>query len=340
MLSDTALSENAPFAVAGAGGAHRAESELWRAVLARDRSFDGHFVFAVRSTGIYCRPSCPAKRPRRDRASFYRRPADAERAGFRACLRCEPRLFAEAQDKRRLDGELALARAVQERLTPTRVPAIAGWEVAGLLEPSREVGGDFFDVVKVGPGDRLVLGLGDVSGKGVGAALLAASLQAAFRLLAERESSPAHILAALDHDLRDRTPPGVYATLAVVELRAASSRVCASLAGHPPPLVLEPGRGPRWLGAGGPPLALVPGATFGECSIDLEPEASVLLYTDGITEAEDVRGRELGRRFLRRVGPSLAGSAGARVEALRRAVSRLAPSAPADDRSVLLARRL
>ena len=165
------LSENAPSSLEGARGAPRAENEQWRAVLARDRSFDGRFVFAVRTTGIYCRPSCPAKRPRRDRTSFYRCPADAERAGFRACLRCEPRQFAEAQDERRLDGELALARAVQECLTPTRVPAIGGWEVAGLLEP-------------------------------------------------------AALLAALDRHLRDRTSPGVDATLAAVELRAATGRVC------------------------------------------------------------------------------------------------------------------
>src|SRR5205814_7935470 len=66
-------------------------SELWNAVLNRDISRDGTFVFAVRSTGIYCRPSCPARRPRREQVSFYQLPEAAEREGFRACRRCHPR---------------------------------------------------------------------------------------------------------------------------------------------------------------------------------------------------------------------------------------------------------
>src|SRR5260370_4798745 len=65
--------------------------ELWNAVLSRDASRDGSFVFAVRSTGIYCRPSCPARRPRREQVRFFQLPAAAEQAGFRACRRCHPR---------------------------------------------------------------------------------------------------------------------------------------------------------------------------------------------------------------------------------------------------------
>lgn len=65
--------------------------ELWSAVLSRDASRDGSFVFAVRSTGIYCRPSCPARRPRREQVSFFQVPEAAEQAGFRACRRCHPR---------------------------------------------------------------------------------------------------------------------------------------------------------------------------------------------------------------------------------------------------------
>src|SRR5262249_28952813 len=65
--------------------------EMWNAVLARDSSRDGSFVFAVRSTGIYCRPSCPARRPKREQVSFFTVPEAAEQAGFRACKRCHPR---------------------------------------------------------------------------------------------------------------------------------------------------------------------------------------------------------------------------------------------------------
>jgi AraC family transcriptional regulator of adaptative response/methylated-DNA-[protein]-cysteine methyltransferase len=62
----------------------------WDAVLRRDRAFDGRFVLAVTSTHIYCRPSCPAKKPRRENVRFYATNGEAEKAGFRACLRCLP----------------------------------------------------------------------------------------------------------------------------------------------------------------------------------------------------------------------------------------------------------
>src|SRR3989442_8030057 len=67
------------------------ESRWWQAVLTRDASQDGMFVFAVSSTGVYCRPSCPAKPPRRENVTFFRKPDEAEKAGYRACLRCRPR---------------------------------------------------------------------------------------------------------------------------------------------------------------------------------------------------------------------------------------------------------
>src|SRR5947207_5656018 len=80
--------------------------ELWNAVLARDASRDGSFVFAVRSTGIYCRPSCPARRPRREQVSFFQVPEAAEREGFRACRRCHPRRARSA------DPHLELVRRI------------------------------------------------------------------------------------------------------------------------------------------------------------------------------------------------------------------------------------
>src|SRR5437867_726289 len=83
----------------------------WHIVLARDRRFDGAFVYAVRTTGVYCRPSCAARKPLRERVSFFTRPADAERGGFRACRRCHPR-DASAADP---DVELVVraARAIE-----------------------------------------------------------------------------------------------------------------------------------------------------------------------------------------------------------------------------------
>src|SRR5256885_12828801 len=80
--------------------------ELWSAVLSRDASRDGSFVFAGRSTGIYCRPSCPARRPRREQVSFFQVPEAAEREGFRACRRCHPRRV------RSVDSRIELVRRI------------------------------------------------------------------------------------------------------------------------------------------------------------------------------------------------------------------------------------
>jgi AraC family transcriptional regulator of adaptative response/methylated-DNA-[protein]-cysteine methyltransferase len=104
-------------------GAERDDAR-WQAVFSRDARADGWFVFAVQSTGIYCRPSCPARRPQRSRVVFFRRPADAERAGFRPCRRCRPR------DERVADQELALVeqacRYIEEHLdAPLRLRALA-----------------------------------------------------------------------------------------------------------------------------------------------------------------------------------------------------------------------
>jgi AraC family transcriptional regulator of adaptative response/methylated-DNA-[protein]-cysteine methyltransferase len=99
------------------------DERRWRAVAARDRRFDGDFVFAVSSTRIYCRPSCPSRRPRRDRVSFFAGPEAAEGAGFRACRRCHPREL-RARDPRRLLVERvyrALAEAPDERPTLARL---------------------------------------------------------------------------------------------------------------------------------------------------------------------------------------------------------------------------
>ena len=84
----------------------------WRAVLDRDRRFDGAFVFAVSSTGIFCRPSCPSRRPRRERVAFYAVPEAAEQAGYRACKRCHPRAAAAAEPH--LETVRRTCRAIEE----------------------------------------------------------------------------------------------------------------------------------------------------------------------------------------------------------------------------------
>src|SRR3954469_11094844 len=110
-------------------GTRPAEAEMWNAVEAKDRSADGRFVFAVKSTGIFCKPSCPSRRPRRENVSFFAVPEAAESAGFRACLRCRPK------ETRAADPQLELVRRVCELIGKSDLEALT------LETLAEEVGG-------------------------------------------------------------------------------------------------------------------------------------------------------------------------------------------------------
>src|SRR5579862_8088537 len=108
------MTSNAILGMAELGNMARTdESQRWQAVQARDASQDGRFVFAVSSTGVYCRPSCPSKRPKRENVSFFHQPAEAEKAGFRACLRCRPKAIG---DNQRLQLVKAICRYIEQHL--------------------------------------------------------------------------------------------------------------------------------------------------------------------------------------------------------------------------------
>jgi AraC family transcriptional regulator of adaptative response/methylated-DNA-[protein]-cysteine methyltransferase len=103
----------APQSKAGAQTVAAADKPRWNAVLARDSAHDGEFVFAVSSTGVYCRPSCPARRPRRENVQFFLRPEQAEQAGYRACLRCRPKSYSGNPES---DGVKAICRFIEQHL--------------------------------------------------------------------------------------------------------------------------------------------------------------------------------------------------------------------------------
>src|SRR5215213_7024405 len=100
--------------------------DRWQAVVNRDRGRDGEFVFAVSTTGVYCRPSCPARRPRPENVSFFADPVAAERAGFRACRRCRPRAAASSQEELVTRAVTWLDAHLEERVTLPRLAAALG----------------------------------------------------------------------------------------------------------------------------------------------------------------------------------------------------------------------
>ncbi|MDZ7374975.1 MAG: SpoIIE family protein phosphatase [candidate division KSB1 bacterium] len=210
------------------------------------------------------------------------------------------RLHRESLERRRVHEELLIAREIQRQLLPATPPRVTGIEVAALSIPSAEVGGDLYDFVELGP-DRLGVALGDVAGKGVPASLLMAHIQSAFRVLAARLPSPAQVVAALNRHLIQQTSRDRYATFffGILDSRAGSFLYCN--AGHNYPLVRYPDGAVAVLAHSDVVLGVLDDASYTDHFVQLKPGCSVLLYTDGVTEAFNPRGEEYGDERLRQL---------------------------------------
>jgi sigma-B regulation protein RsbU (phosphoserine phosphatase) len=193
-------------------------------------------------------------------------------------------LAAEAAQRERVNREMEIAREVQERLFPQEMPAIVGASLAGACRAALGVGGDYYDVINLEDG-RLGLAIGDVSGKGISAALLMASLRASLRGVSL--NSPRNF-AELMHKVNvlvyEASASNRYATFFFAAYDPKTRRVECVNAGHNPPVLLRNGEVIR-LEAGGPVVGLLPLAPYVEQALTLEPGDLLLLYTDGISEA-------------------------------------------------------
>lgn len=277
---------------------------------------------------------------------------DAEAADFAAALAAlavgaleTADRVAERVERERVREEVRLAREVQARLLPARLPDVPGLDVAARWRPSRDVSGDTFEAVALDDG-RLLVAVADVVGKGIGASLLMATLQAGLRLLRPDLGGPAPDLAAatarLDRLVAQSTEPHQFVTLAWGLVDPADGLFRFVVAGHPPPRLVRAGGAVEALRCGGPLLGVVPGARFEQGAVRLAPGDAVLLYTDGATEARDARGEELEEAGLDRalLGADR-GSAEALVAAAVDAVDAWAADGPAetDDLTLVAVRR-
>lgn len=200
------------------------------------------------------------------------------------------RTFIALRAKEAMDREMDIAREVQEQLFPKSVPRINGIEVAGVCLPAAGVGGDYYDYISLSD-DRLGLVVADVSGKGISAALLMASLQASVRNVMGPDSTPCDVNAQLNQILYRSTTASRYATLFVGLFDAPTRTFRYSNAGHNPALII--GRnGAQKLCEGGLPLGILEGVHYTEGSKVLEPGDLLLMYTDGAVEATDHTGCE------------------------------------------------
>jgi sigma-B regulation protein RsbU (phosphoserine phosphatase) len=208
------------------------------------------------------------------------------------------RLAEEAAERRRLEQEVALAREIQVGLLPACLPEVEGWDIVAGNIPSRGVSGDFFKVELRHDNSEVVLMLSDVSGKGIAASLLTASLEALSAGPIHDGVSPEEIFTSVSHLLFERTPPEKYATsfLAAVDPKTGAIRFCN--AGHNPGLILRADGDHEWLESTGMPLGIMPSGVFevGERTLGLGD--TLVLYTDGITEPENPEEEEYGQDRL------------------------------------------
>ncbi len=250
-------------------------------------------------------------------------------------------LHLEALEQERTERELELAATIQRQLLPTSLPAPPGFEIAAKSEPSRRVGGDVYEVMDTPNG--LFLMLGDVAGKGVPAALMAASLQAAVRVLVQGSPTLNDLVHRLHLHVLASTPESKFVTVFLAYLRADGDLEWVS-AGHNPVIVAEPSGACAFLRAIGPPLGLLADARYPAARTVLQPGSVLLAYTDGLSEAaapgED--GPDFGIEGVAELAVTRRGlEMGRLVDELFAAVALHTAGAPAhDDRTALAVRRL
>jgi sigma-B regulation protein RsbU (phosphoserine phosphatase) len=205
-------------------------------------------------------------------------------------------LIAEQRQRQRLEHELAIAREVQAQLFPKEKPAVPGVEIEAVCRPARVVSGDYYDFLPLGPG-RLGIALADISGKGISAALIMASLQAALRSQAlfngRGPGSTADIVARLNQHLCHSTGPDRFATFFYGVYDVQTHRLEYTNAGHPAPLCVA-GQHVQRLSAGGTVLGLFEDRHYEAQIIDIAPGSLLIAYSDGLTEAENPDGEEFG----------------------------------------------
>jgi serine phosphatase RsbU (regulator of sigma subunit) len=194
----------------------------------------------------------------------------------------------EAQERERIEQELRIARLIQQTLLPKTLPELPGYKVAAYYQPAREVGGDFYDFLELEDG-RLGLVVGDVTDKGVPAALVMATTRTMLRGGAQRLFSPGEVLRRANDALVTDIPPNMFITCLYAILDLESGRLVYANAGHDLPYRRRAGRSEsaEELRATGMPLGLMPGMGYEEKEIVLGKGESVLFYSDGLVEAHD-----------------------------------------------------
>lgn len=202
-----------------------------------------------------------------------------------------------ALEKERLEREMELASEIQRQILPDRMPEIPGFEVAGWNRPARQVGGDYFDLHGLA-NDHLGLVVGDVTGKGMPAALLVSTLHSALRVLLDRMEVGTELIERLNRHICESSSINKFITMLLASVDCKTRRMVYLNAGHNPGLLLRPDGARVQLDSGGLPLGLMPDGTYEAAELQLGNGDLLCLYSDGITECEAPDEEEFGLERL------------------------------------------
>jgi len=205
----------------------------------------------------------------------------------------------EVRERERVEQELRVARRIQEALLPKELPQLDGWNIAPHYQPAREVGGDFYDFLPLGNG-HVALIIGDVSGKGIAAALVMANTQSVLRAVSQRDHTPGRLLAEANEVLSEYIPPNMFVTCFCGVLDPGSGRLTYANAGHNLPCWRHQGQAYE-LRATGMPLGLMPNMSYEEEESLLLHGDSILFYSDGLVEAHNPEREMFGSPRLQRL---------------------------------------
>ena len=192
---------------------------------------------------------------------------------------------AEVRQRERIEQELRVAQLIQQQFLPEELPDLAGWEFAAFYGPAREVGGDFYDFIKL-PEGQIGIVVGDVTDKGVPAALVMATTHSVLRAEAPRLVAPSEVLTRVNNLLVDEMPAHMFVTCLYMVLNPETGQLRYANAGHNVPYVSTEG-GVTELRATGMPLGLLPEMEYEEKEATLAPGDTVLLHSDGLAEAHN-----------------------------------------------------
>ncbi|PYL15588.1 MAG: hypothetical protein DMF46_05585 [Verrucomicrobia bacterium] len=253
-------------------------------------------------------------------------------------------IYSEANEKKRLDHDLEIARDIQRVLLPAEPPSVNGFEISGINVPARQVSGDYFDYIKVDE-DRLGVAIADVSGKGVPASLIMAICRSVLRSQAAQNPSPADVLRKVNRQLYPDIKEDMFISMAYLILDHARNGVTLARAGHDAPLLYK--RASQTVTPLKPPGMVVgidSGNVFdritGDFPVPLERDDCLVLYTDGVTEALDTDGNEFGvERTIQSVRASADNGAQAIIARLIDDLRNFVGSHPQNDDITLIAIR-